>query len=132
VDVAITAAALRTIVAFRNIRVRLRIDGGPDDEVTVTNLGIIRAPHFAGWFSYDTPVADGRLGVNLCGGLSRTGMLAMLAALQKGRFRGRGRTRAWSATEVRVSADREFALEMDGEVVAATEAVFRMRLRRTG
>jgi diacylglycerol kinase family enzyme len=27
---------------------------------------------------------------------------------------------------VRVSADREFALEMDGEVVAATEAVFRL------
>lgn len=126
VDAAIVASILETLSAYRDIECRLTVDGVDEGTFPVSNLGIIKSPHFAGALCYDTPVEpdDGKLGVNLSWGLSRLQALALLAALYRGRFRGRPRTRSWTAERLRVEADRTFALETDGEVVRATTADF--------
>lgn len=126
VNLAISATALRTVLAFRAIPCRLEVDGAEPEHFGVTNLGVVKNPHFAGSFCYDSPVTpdDGRIGVNLCWNLSRVEMAAMLAALRRGEFSGRPKTRTSLAREAKVESDEPFALEMDGEVAQAHSARF--------
>jgi len=126
VDGAIVAAVLTTVATFRDIVCRLSVDAGEAETIPVTNLGVIKSPHFGGSFCYDTPIEpdDGALGVNLCERLTRFQVLTTLAALRKRRFRGRPKTRSWICQSARVEADRVFALETDGEIVRARAAEF--------
>lgn len=126
VDAAILASVLATVATYRDIPCRLWIDEREEGTISVSNLGIVKSPHFAGSFCYDSPVEpdDGRLGVNLCERLTPFQVFATLAALRRRRFRGRPKTRSWIGRTVRVEADRGFALEADGEIVRAREAAF--------
>jgi diacylglycerol kinase (ATP) len=132
VDAAISAAVLTTLATYRDLTCALSVDAGDAEMVSVTNLGVYKNPHFGGALRYDTEVGrdDGTLGVGLCEGLTKLRTVATLAALRKGRFRGRAGTRSWVARELTVDADREFALEADGETVRATGARFSVDQRR--
>ncbi len=125
-DAAIVASVIETLVTFRDIPCRLRIDGSDEGTFSVSNLGVIKNPHFAGTFCYDTPVEpdDGRLGVNLCERLTRFQALATLAALRRRRFSGRPKTRSWTAARVSVESENAFALETDGEVAKVRSVEF--------
>jgi diacylglycerol kinase (ATP) len=126
VDAAIVASVLTTLATYHDISCRIAIDGTDEGTFSVSNLGIIKSPHFAGSFCYDTPVEpdDGVLGVNLCERLSPPQVLATLAALRRRRFAGRPKTRSWVGERVSVDAERVFALEADGEIVHALRAEF--------
>ena len=125
-DLAVTAAALRSLFAFQDITVRLVIDNDPAFELPITNLGIIKRPNFAGSLKYDVEISpdDGRLGINATYGLSLFGRIAALTALSRGRFQGRSNTLCRHGTDVTVTSEREFAVELDGEVVHARTARF--------
>jgi diacylglycerol kinase family enzyme len=126
VDAAIVASVLRTLAAYRDIECRITIDGADEGRFQVSNLGVIKNPHFAGSFCYDTPIEpdDGKLGINLCERLTPFQAIATLAALSRRRFRGRPKTRSWIGERVSVEGRRSFALETDGEVVHARRAEF--------
>lgn len=125
-DLAVTAAALRSLFAFQDITVRLVIDNDPALDLPITNLGIIKRPNFAGSLKYDTEISpgDGRLGINVTYGLSLFGRIAALIALSRGRFQGRPNTICCYGIDVRVTSEREFAVELDGEIVHARTARF--------
>jgi diacylglycerol kinase family enzyme len=126
VDAAIAASVLRTLATYRDVGCRMAIDGEDLGTFSVSNLGVIKNPHFAGSFCYDMPIEpdDGNLGVNLCERLTRFQALATLAALRRRRFRGRPKTRSWTGQRVSVEGDRTFALETDGEVTETRRAEF--------
>jgi diacylglycerol kinase family enzyme len=126
VDAAIVASVLHTLATYHDVPCRIAIDGTEIGGFSVSNLGVIKNPHFAGSFCYDTPIEpdDGAVGVNLCERLTRFQALATLAALRRGRFVGRPKTRSWIARRASVEGDRTFALETDGEVVRARTAEF--------
>lgn len=126
VDAAIVASVLTTIVTYRDIECRLWVDGSDQGVIPVSNLGVVKSPHFGGSFCYDTPIEpdDGTLGMNLCERLTPFQALATLAALRRRRFRGRQKTRCWIGKSARVEAERVFALETDGEIVHARAAEF--------
>jgi diacylglycerol kinase (ATP) len=126
VNAGIVASVLQTLVAYCDIVCRIAIDGNEEGAFSVSNLGVIKNPHFAGSFCYDTPIEpdDGKLGVNLCEQLSVVEVFTTLAALSKRRFRGRPKTRCWIGERVSVEGDRVFALETDGEIVRARSAEF--------
>lgn len=126
VNAAIVAAVIETIAAYRDVECRLTIDGADVGAFSVSSLGVIKNPHFAGSFCYDTPIApdDGKLGINLCERLTRFQVLATLAALSRKRFSGRPKTRTWMGGRILVEGARDFALETDGEVTRARRAEF--------
>jgi diacylglycerol kinase family enzyme len=132
VDAAIVASVLRTLATYSDVECRIGVDGVAMGTFPVSNLGVIKNPHFAGSFCYDTPIAadDGKLGVNLCERLTPLQALVTLAALSRRRFRGRPKTRSWIAERVSVEAVRSFALETDGEVVRARRAEFAVLPKR--
>ncbi len=128
VEAAIVACALKAMFTYHDIPCQLSIDDGEPKKLPVTNLGIIKNPHFAGHFCYDTPIKpdDGELGINLCGGTSMLERVGLIAGLAKARFQGRPRTNCWSATHLTVESNRTFALELDGEVVRTRNARFKV------
>lgn len=132
VEGAIIASALKTIFTFQNIPCQIALEGAAPLSCRLTNLGVIKNPHFAGGLCYDTPVKpdDGRLGVNLCAGMSIIEAIKTLARLYKHQFQGRLKTYSWSTTGLSVSSERPFALEMDGEVVQARQAEFKLLPKR--
>jgi diacylglycerol kinase (ATP) len=132
VDAAIVASVLRTLATYRDVECRLTIDGTDEGTFSVSNLGVIKNPHFAGSFCYDTPIEpdDGKLGINLCERLTPFQAIATLAALSRRRFRGRPKTRSWIGERVSVEGGRSFALETDGEVVHARRAEFTVLPKR--
>jgi diacylglycerol kinase family enzyme len=126
VDAAVTAAAVRTMLGFRNINCHIGVDDAAAFELAVSNLSAIKRPNVAGSLCYDTPVAldDGRMAVNVAFGLSFFGRIAAFAALSRGRFSGRPGTVTCYGTRVEVSSGSSFAMEFDGEVVQTSRAVF--------
>jgi diacylglycerol kinase family enzyme len=132
VDAAIVLSILRTLATYRDLECSLSIDDSQIGSVLVSNLGVIKNPHFGGTLAYDTPIEpdDGKLGINLCENLSRLQALATVAALRRRRFRGRPKTRSWIGERVSVEADRTFALEADGEIAYARKAYFEVVPKR--
>ncbi len=127
-EAAIILSALKTIFTYHNIPCALSIKDSFSQRVLLTNLGIIKNPHFAGNLCYDTPVEadDGKLVINLCLGMTKWEAVRILLNLQKHKFCGLPKTYSWNATQVKVKSPRPFALEMDGEVVHASWAEFKL------
>lgn len=123
---AIGYAALRALVAHRPRRMTLRSDEQPPLTVSVSNLGVVKNPHFAGSLRYDSPCesASGRFYVHLLEGQPLSRLVPALFDLSRGRFMGRDQSRSWRAARLAVEADEPFAIEVDGEVVLARRACF--------
>ena len=132
VNTAILYAALRTVLTYRNRSCQLTVNNGEKQNFLVTNLGIIKNPHFTGTLCYDTAIEpdDGKLGINLCMGLSLCERIGMLIALYNHRFKERPKTKLWLATRLSVKSDNFFALEMDGEVIHTNSAEFNIMPKR--
>ena len=128
VEAAVVTSALKTISNYRGISCRLSVGDRTPERITVTNLGVVKNPHFAGSFCYDSPITpdDGMLGIHVCQNFSFMDTIKMLFNLSRRRFLGFQKTRSWVDTKVSVAADGTFALEMDGEVVRAASATFRI------
>lgn len=123
VDGAVLQAALSALATHADVGGRLRVDG-EDRRFAVSNLSVLRTPHLSGVLRYDTPVEPGTLAVNLCHDMGRVDLLLTLLALLRGRFRGRPRTRTWSARRVEVELEGPQPLELDGELVEADSVAF--------
>lgn len=128
VNAAVMTTALKVIFSYRNLRCRLAIDGGEEKAMLVSNLGIIKNPHFAGRLCYDTDIkpADGKLGIKIYRDLTLPERIKALAAFQRGCFRGRTKALSRTGIHLTVKSDQVFVLEMDGEVVEARAARFRI------
>jgi diacylglycerol kinase family enzyme len=128
IEAAIAVSAVRTIFAYRNLPCRIRIDDRSPFFSRITNLGIIKNPHFAGTLRYELDIGpqDGSLGLCLCRNMSRSQTVRTLVRLYQGRFQDLRGTSSWIASRVAVSSDRCFALEMDGEVVRTGNAEFKV------
>jgi diacylglycerol kinase (ATP) len=131
VDGAIVATALSAFAKYRNFDIKLAVGDEASREVSLTNLGVVKNVHFSGQMRYDLAQApdDGLFGVHLCEGMSRLEMVKILSALSSGRFSGIPKTSSWQASRVEAASPYLFAVETDGEVTRARQAVFE-NLRR--
>lgn len=129
---AIGWAALRTLWRVRPRRFHVTIDDERGEWRTLSNLGVVKNPHFAGDFRYDSPLEpdSGRFHVHELGDLSRPGLLRALARLARGRFAGTPAARTVVARRLLLRAPEPFAVEVDGEVLVVREAEFTLYPRR--
>jgi diacylglycerol kinase family enzyme len=125
-DLGMTWAALAALFDGGPWPMRLATDAAPPVVERVTNLGIVKNPHFTGMLRYDTAYepGSGTFDVHLLGNVSRAARVRAILGLCRGRFLGRRGTASWQARQLTVSADTPFAAEADGEVVLTTEARF--------
>ncbi|HNV48294.1 MAG TPA: hypothetical protein PKJ16_14710, partial [Spirochaetota bacterium] len=123
-DLAILYTIIVMLCTYKNIKASISLDGGIRKRYTITSLGILKKVQFSGDFVYDTPVTadDGMFDVNLWENMGRIGILGTLAALSKGKFTGRKKTRTWRAQSVEIAPDRPIHLELDGETTEIVSA----------
>jgi diacylglycerol kinase family enzyme len=124
--VAILYAALRAIMAHENRECTLEMRGRSPVKLSLTNLGIVKNPHFSGSLRYDTPphYADGNFGIHAAERMGLIERLRLLCALAHGRFRGVPKTRSWVSPALTLTASAPFTLELDGETDEVTRAEF--------
>jgi len=123
---AILYAALRTILRYTNQEMTLTFPDAEATTVPVTNLGIVRNPHFSGGLRYgnEQEVQSGMMGVHLCYGTGISGRVRLLAALSQGTFDHLPRTMSRQTPSLRLESRSPFPLELDGEIVMTNHAAF--------
>ena len=128
VEAAIIISALKTIFSYKNIPCTITLGKSKMRCFFLTNLSVIKNPHFAGGLCYDTSIRpdDGNLRVNLCAEMTKFETISTLLSLYRHKFKGLPKTHSCSAAELSVSSPVPFALEMDGEVVLANYAEFKI------
>jgi diacylglycerol kinase family enzyme len=125
-DLGMAWAALGALRSGEPRGMMLSTDEGRERELLVTNLGIVKNPHFTGALRYDSAYdpGSGRFTVHLLGDVNARDRLRAFLGLRRGRFTGLPGTATWQARSMHVAAEFPFAIEGDGEVVVATEAEF--------
>lgn len=124
-NAAIIYAALKTIFSYHPFPVSLCMNEY-EKNVRLNSLNILKTPYVSGSFRLDIPLApdDGRLGMALMENMNLPRMLRALINLSRGRFIGSPGCSHWSTDKLKVKSEYLFALELDGEVVTATEVNF--------
>ena len=131
---AILYAAFRTIAFYRNRNMQIRIGKNKSKQISCTNMGIVKSPHFSGNFSYNTPFKtdNGQFYVNICRDMHLLNTLNLLWNLSKSRFRGLPKTESFRSDHLTVTSDQPFAVEFDGEVIATKQVNFYIKRKMIG
>lgn len=124
-NTAIIYAALKTIFTYRNRKVKINAGNG-ERYILLTNLGIIKSPHFSGNFCYDSEYepGNGKYNVHLCECMSFFRILLTLYRLVRKRFSGYPGTSSCMTNEITIESDKTLAVEFDGEVIETKKVVY--------
>lgn len=124
-NAAILYTAVRTILAFKNFRAKVRWEDQSAD-MMLSNIAVLKSPYISGSFCFDDPVKrdDGFLGINICQDMTKTELLGVLAGLARGKFTGTRNTITKAVKKLTLILEKPAALEMDGEVVRTKEVNF--------
>ncbi len=125
-------AALSSIIRYRNQPRWIQVASSPARRALVTNLGVVKSPHFSGRFSYDSlyDPRSGRFHVHLCESMSLRETLQVLWHLSRGRFGDVGGTMTWTTDRLLVTGAVPFPVEFDGEVIRTRKAAFSIARNR--
>ena len=118
---AILWAALRSLLLYRNLSLRLCLYGNRN----VTNLAIVRNQHFSGNFAYPTGEKpdSGHFHIYLCDNLSKWESLRTLRDFFHNRFFG-SKLHQCRGTTFYVHSETPFWVEADGEVSQQSHITF--------
>jgi len=121
---AMALAAARAVWSARPWAVRLAVDGVHLGLASLSNLAVVKNPHFTDSLYYDSPVepASGRFWVHVVHAASRVRLLHVLAGLARGQFVGTMGTASFPARTLDLHADRPLPVEADGEVLVTRAA----------
>jgi YegS/Rv2252/BmrU family lipid kinase len=120
-------AALRALVAWRPATFSLELDGEPVENIGYA-VAVANSKAYGGgmFIAPDADLADGRFDVVLSGDTSKWRALTSLPKVFKGTHVEDEEVRVLRASEVQVSADRDFAVYADGEHLADLPATLRV------
>lgn len=126
---AILYAALRTIASYRNRNINIKIGNNKSKQINLTNMGVVKSPHFSGNFSYNTPFEtdSGQFYINICREMHLLNTLYILWNLSKNRFCGLPKTESFCSNQLIVESDQKFAVEFDGEIITTKSAIFNIK-----
>ena len=125
---AIIYTAIRSIIAYKNIRILL-IHNGLAKKLSLSNLSIIKNNFISGSFHYDQLVdpGEGRLGLNYCYDMTKWELIRTLIDLNSGNFTGKPKTHTSKITQLDIIPENQIAIETDGEVFLGKDIHFTVR-----
>ena len=126
-------AAVGALAAWRERRVRLRVDGGAWRECRTNLIAVTNGAYAGGGmqFAPGARIDDGRLDVVTACGITRAGIVRELARIHRGGHLANPRVRVEGGTRVRIEVmdGGALGLEADGDVRGATPAEVRVMPR---
>lgn len=125
VKLAIWYVAIRSIICFKNIPARVRLNG-KEVQMSISNMAIIKQEFISGGFRYDPMVSlnDGFLGLNYCYNMNRRELLNTLSDLLKGCFSGKPKRIATKIKGLSIHPRQKISIETDGEVFSGRDIQF--------
>lgn len=123
---AIYYTAIREILSFNNKRVIITLDGNKKFQTKLSNIGIVKNPHFSGNLRYneEADYMNGLFKVYLCERMSKLDYLKLLFALMSNKFDSLEKTRSFSCEKISIQSDQDFTVEFDGETVETNSVKF--------
>ena len=123
---AIYYTAIREILSFNNKRVSITLDGNKKFQTKLSNIGIVKNPHFSGNLRYneEADYMNGLFKVYLCERMSKLDYLKLLFALMCNKFDSLEKTRSFSCKKISIQSDQDFTVEFDGETVETNSVKF--------
>ncbi|MFC2083947.1 diacylglycerol/lipid kinase family protein [Bacteroidota bacterium] len=125
-NTAIYYTALKDILRYKNLEVNISRNGNESFRCKLSNLGIIKNPHFSGNLKYDSRVdyTNGLFNIFLCEDMSRYEYLHLLRSLEKAQFSSIKKSTSWSEKEITITSGRLFTVEYDGETIETDSVSF--------
>jgi len=127
---AITYAAIKNIFAYKNFNALIECNG-LSCEANISNMGIIKCPYFTGKLRYQSEpeINNGLFDVHLYQSLSKAKLIKLFYNLSKG-IPDNSFNKLFCRTDrVKISSEKEFAVEYDGEVITTKSVVFYVMLK---
>lgn len=124
--VAIIYTILKTIFRYRVFQINLSTSKQKNKVVGVTSLNILKTPYISGTYYLNIPICvnDGSFAVVLMENMNLIKMLKAFCSLSFRCVTKNSFFHNWSENSLEVNAKKIFPLELDGEIVFATKAVF--------
>lgn len=123
---AILYSAFKSIFCYKNIDAKIIFNSNESYSFPVSNLSIIKNPNISGDLSYpgNADYQNGLLDIYLTHSMNRLDLINLLRSLSKKIFSNNGKTKYCKTSKIKVTADNDFLIEFDGEVIKTNYAEF--------
>jgi len=123
---AIFYAALKIIFTYKNFKAKIIFDSYETYSFQISNLSIIKNPNISGNLSYasDPDYQNGLYDIYLTHSMNKLNLINLLKSLSNKVFPKNEKTKYCKTSKIKVSAESEFLIEFDGEVIKTNYAEF--------
>jgi YegS/Rv2252/BmrU family lipid kinase len=124
--VAFFMASIRTLAGWRDQRVRLRVDDGPEESLGITTVAVANGQYFGGGMKVapDANPSDGQLDVTIWSGYHLRDFVLKSGSVYDGRHVRWAGTRTLRCRRLEATSDEEVLLDVDGEQPGRLPASF--------
>ncbi|HEY1417132.1 MAG TPA: diacylglycerol kinase family protein [Myxococcaceae bacterium] len=121
-------ASVRTLLGWRDQRVRIRVDGGPEESLAVTTLAVANGQYFGGGMRVapEADPSDGRFDVTIWSGYHLKDFALKSASVYDGSHVRWAGTRTLRCKRLEAASDEEVLLDVDGEQPGRLPATFEL------
>lgn len=122
---AITYSALKNIFTYKNFFAEIR-SNNTIFKTNISNMGIIKCPFFSGKLRYQsTPLLNnGLFDIHLYQSLKKWRLLDLFYSLGNGISDNSFNKKFWRTNRLKITSQKEFAVEFDGEVITTKSVEF--------
>jgi diacylglycerol kinase (ATP) len=123
-SLAILYAALKTIFTYKNIEVKIISDQSERNSFSVSNLSIIKSPHFSGDLCYpnEADYQNGLYDIYLTHSMNKLDLIRLLISLGKRIFPENKKTIHSKTPKFIIKSQSNFRVEFDGEIITTNYA----------
>lgn len=115
---AIIYTVLKNTFTYKNFQIKMEVNN-ESFMANISNLGILKSPYFTGKlrFQSDPLLDNGLFDVHLYSSLSKIKLLKLFYKLSKSKSDNSLNKKFWRTNRIKISSEKEFAVEFDGEVI---------------
>ena len=119
-------ASVRTLAGWRDQKVRIRVDGGPEESLGITTVAVANGQYFGGGMKVapEADPSDGSFDVTIWSGYHLKDFALKSASVYDGRHVRWAGTRTLRCRTLEAASDEEVLLDVDGEQPGRLPATF--------
>ena len=121
-------ASVRTLLGWHDQAVRIRVDGGPEQALSITTLAVANGQYFGGGMRVapEADPSDGQFDVTIWSGYHLKDFALKSASVYDGRHVRWAGTRTLRCRRLEATSDEEVLLDVDGEQPGRLPASFEL------
>ena len=123
---AILYSAIKTIFSYKNFETKIIFDSYEAYSFNISNLSIIKSPNISGDLSYpsDADYQNGLYDIYLTHSMNKLDLITLLKSLANKDFPKNDKTKYCKTSKIKVTAEKNFLIEFDGETISTNYAEF--------